>query len=155
MICMNVKKNQTQIKPVHARKQKRAFAFLNSSGETYIDVAITVMIVSFVLVFAVNMVSLVALNQNMKTMADQIADYATVQGTTDVGSYINDLRDKTGIDFTYSFSGTDYHSGQKVQLGDVIEVRLTYRVSILGFGEAVFPVTINASASGISQVYWK
>jgi hypothetical protein len=91
----------------------------------------------------------------MKTMADQIADYATVQGTTDVGSFINDLRDKTGIDFSYSFSGTDYHTGQKVQLGDVIEVRLTYRVSILGFGESVFPVTINASASGISQVYWK
>ena len=62
---------------------------------------------------------------------------------------------KTGIDFSYSFSGTDYHTGQKVQLGDVIEVRLTYRVSILGFGESVFPVTINASASGISQVYWK
>ena len=155
MICMNVKKNQTHRKPVHARKQKRAFAFLNSSGETYIDVAITVMIVAFVLVFAVNMVSLVALNQNMKTMADQIADYATVQGTTDVGSYINDLRDKTGIDFTHSFSGTDYHSGQKVQLGDVIEVRLTYRVSILGFGETVFPITINASSQGISQVYWK
>lgn len=127
----------------------------NKKGETYIDVAITVMIVAFVLVFSVNMVSLVALNQNMKTMADQIADYATVQGTTDIGSYINDLQDKSGIDFTYSFSGTDYHSGQKVQLGDVIEVKLTYRISILGFGETIFPVTINASASGISQVYWK
>ena len=127
----------------------------NKKGETYIDVAITVMIVAFVLVFSVNMVSLVALNQNVKTMADQIVDYATVQGTTDIGSYINDLRDKSGIDFSYSFSGTDYHTGQKVQLGDVIEVRLTYRVSILGFGEAIFPVTIKASASGISQVYWK
>lgn len=128
---------------------------LNKKGETYIDVAITVMIVAFVLVFSVNMVSLVALNQNMKTMADQIVDYATVQGTTDVGEYIGTLKEKSGIDFTYSFSGTDYHSGQKVQLGDVIEVRLTYRVSILGFGDAVFPITVQASASGISQVYWK
>ena len=127
----------------------------NKKGETYIDVAITVMIVAFVLVFSVNMVSLVALNQNVKTMADQIVDYATVQGTTDIGSYINDLRNKSGIDFSYSFSGTDYHSGQKVQLGDVIEVRLTYRISILGFGESIFPVNISASASGISQVYWK
>lgn len=38
----------------------------NKKGETYIDVAITVMIVAFVLVFAVNVVSLVALNQNIK-----------------------------------------------------------------------------------------
>lgn len=127
----------------------------NKKGETYIDVAITVMIVAFVLVFAVNMVSLVALNQNMKTMADQIVDYATVQGTTDIGDYISTLKEKSGIDFTYSFSGTDYHSGQKVQLGDVIEVRLTYSVSIRGFGDAVFPITVKASASGISQVYWK
>lgn len=36
----------------------------NNKAETYIDVAITVMIVAFVLVFAVNMVSIVALNQN-------------------------------------------------------------------------------------------
>lgn len=155
MIGMNVKKTKTQRKPVHARKQKRAFAFLNCSGETYIDVAITVMIVAFVLVFSVNMVSLVALNQNMKTMADQIVDYATLQGTTDVGEYISTLKEKSGIDLSYSFSGTDYHSGQKVQLGDVIECKLTYHVSILGFGEAVFPITVKASASGISQVYWK
>lgn len=127
----------------------------NNRGETYIDVAITVMIVAFVLVFSVNMVSLVVLNQNVKTMADQIVDYATVNGTTDVGDYIIDLKNKTGIDFSYSFSGTTYFSGQKVQLGDIIECRLTYRISILGFGEKIFPITINASSSGISQVYWK
>lgn len=121
MIGMNVKKTKTQRKPVHARKQKRAFAFLNCSGETYIDVAITVMIVAFVLVFSVNMVSLVALNQNMKTMADQIVDYATLQGTTDIGEYISTLKEKSGIDFSCSFSGTDYHSGQKVNM-DYIDV---------------------------------
>ena len=127
----------------------------NNKAETYIDVAITVMIVAFVLVFAVNMVSMVALNQNMKTMADQIIDYATTNGTTDINDYVETLRTKTGIDFSCSFAGTDYLTGQKVQLGDIIACRLTYSVSILCFGEAVFPVTINASASGISQVYWK
>ena len=99
--------------------------------------------------------SLVALNQNMKTMADQIIDYAAQNGTTDIDDYIGSLKEKNGIDFSYSFSGTDYHSGEKVQLGDVIECRLTCRTSVLGFGEFVFPVTVQASASGISQVYWK
>lgn len=127
----------------------------NKKGETYIDVAITVMIVAFVLVFSVNMVSLVALNQNMKTAADQIIDYATFKGTTDVDEYINGLKEKTGIDFSYSFSGTAYLSGQKVQLGDIIECRINYRANILGFGDDIFPITINASSSGISQVYWK
>lgn len=128
---------------------------VNKKGETYIDVAVTVMIVAFVLVFSVNMVSLVALNQNMKTMSDQIIDYATINGTTDIEDYVNTLREKNGINFTCSFSGTDYLSGTKVQLGDIIECHLSYEVSILGFGEAQFPITITASSSGISQVYWK
>lgn len=127
----------------------------NKNGETYIDVAVTVLIVAFVLVFSVNMVSLAALNQNMKTAADQIIDYATLKGTTNVDEYINGLKEKTGIDFSYSFSGTKYFIGQNVQLGDVIECRITYRVNIPGFGDAVFPITLNASSSGISQVYWK
>ena len=46
----------------------------NRQAETYIDVSITVMSVAFVLVFAVNVVSLVALNQNVKTAADQLTD---------------------------------------------------------------------------------
>ena len=127
----------------------------NRKGETYVDVAVLIMIVAFVLIFSVNMISVVVLAQNLKTMADQIADYATAQGTTDVDSYVSDLKEKSGIDFDCSFSGTQYLSGQKVQLGDKIEVRLTHRVSILGFGNSIFPVTIRAASGGISQVYWK
>ena len=127
----------------------------NRKGETYVDVAVLIMIVAFVLIFSVNMISVVVLAQNLKTMADQIADYATAQGTTDVDSYVSDLKQKSGIDFDCSFSGTQYLSGQKVQLGDEIEVRLTHRVSILGFGNSIFPVTIRAASGGISQVYWK
>lgn len=127
----------------------------NRKGETYVDVAVLIMIVAFVLIFSVNMISVVVLAQNLKTMADQIADYATAQGTTDVDSYVSALKEKSGIDFDCSFSGTQYLSGQKVQLGDEIEVRLTHRVSILGFGNSIFPVTIRAASGGISQVYWK
>ncbi len=131
---------------------KRLFS---TKGEGYIDVAVTVMIVAFVLVFSVSMVSLVALNQNMKTMADQIIDYATLNGTTDIDDYIAELKATTGIEFSYSFSGTEYLTGEKVQLGDSIKCRLTYSVSILGFGERIFPVSFTAMSSGISQVYWK
>ena len=127
----------------------------NRKGETYVDVAVLIMIVAFVLIFSVNMISVVVLAQNLKTMADQIADYTTAQGTTDVDSYVSDLKEKSGIDFACSFSGTQYLSGQKVQLGDEIEVRLTHRVCILGFGNSIFPVTIRAASGGISQVYWK
>lgn len=125
-------------------------------AEGYIDVAVTIMLVAFVLVFAVNMVSLVALNQNVKTIADQLVEYAAQQGTTSISAYASELREKTGIPFSYSFSESVlFDSSGKVQLGDKIVCKVTYDVGFLGFGEATHAVTINASSSGISRVYWK
>ena len=125
------------------------------NGEGYIDVAVTVMIVAFILVFAVNMVSLVALNQNVKTIADQLTEYASMKGTTAIDSYAEDLRQKTGIDFTYSFAGsTTMDSSGKVQLGEQIVCNVRFRNSMIGFGDVIHPIDIEASSSGLSQVYW-
>lgn len=126
------------------------------NGEGYVDVAVTILIVSFVLVFAVNIVSLVALNQNIKTASDRIAEYASQQGTTDIADYVDELSEKMGVDFYCSFDGSElYDSSGKVQLGDKIQCTLTYGVNILGFGEAVHGISISASSTGISRVYWK
>lgn len=128
---LNMKKSKSKRHPVQALKQKRSFAFLNSkSGEGYVDVAVTVMIVAFVLVFAVNVVSLVALNQNLKTVSDQITDYATLNGTVAVDSYAAELKKQTGIDFGYSFDGSQlYDANGKVQLGDRIICTVTYQLT--------------------------
>lgn len=126
------------------------------NGEGYVDVAVTVMIVAFVLLFAVNMVSLVALNQNIKTVSDQLVEYASQKGTTAIGDYADELKEKIGVDFTYSFEESELidESG-KVQLGDKIVCRVNYNISIIGFREAIHPISVNAASSGISRVYWK
>lgn len=122
----------------------------------YVDVAVTVMIVAFVLVFAVNVVSLVALNQNLKTVSDQITDYATLNGTVAVDGYATELKKQTGIDFGYSFDGSQlYDASGKVQLGDRIICTITYQLRMPGFGDFVLPISLKASSSGLSQVYWK
>lgn len=128
----------------------------NKRGEGYIDVAITIMIVAFVLIFVVNMVSLVALNQNLKTISDQLVEYASQHGTVAIDVYAQSLSEKTGIDFAYSFEGSElYYSTGQVQLGDTIQCTVTYSLSFMGFGNATHGVELNASASGISRVYWK
>ena len=128
----------------------------NKKGEGYIDVAVTIMMVSFVLVFVVNVVSLVALSQNLKTVTDQLVEYASQHGTTAIDAYAESLSEKTGIDFAYSFDGSVlYDSSGKVQLGDTIECTVTYNISFMGFGNAIHSVPLKASASGISRVYWK
>lgn len=130
--------------------------FKSRFGEGYVDVAVTILIVAFVLVFAVNVVSLVALNQNMKTAADQIAEYASMNGTTNIDEYVNEQREKIGVQFTCTFDGSESFDGSgRVQLGDKIRCTLTYRLSFMGFGDAIHLATISASGSGISEVYWK
>jgi len=128
----------------------------SKKGEGYVDVAITVMIIAFVLIFMVNIVYLIALNQNMKIAADQIAEYASMNGTINIDGFVNEQREKLGVNFLCSFEGsrTIDNSG-KVQLGDRIECTLTYNLNFLGFGEVVHNTTITASASGLSEVYWK
>ena len=156
---LNRNKRNFEAKAIQARKWNHdsiCQKFRERKGETYIDVAITVMIVAFVLVFAVNVVSLVALNQNVKTAADQLTDYAAMNGTVSVDEYAENLKEKFGVDFTYTFAGSKtMDASGRVQLGEEIVCTLTYNLSILGFDEFVQPVTIRASSSGLSQVYWK
>ena len=70
----------------------------SKKAEGYIDVAVTIMLVAFVLVFAVNMVSLVALNQNVKTVADQLVDYAAQQGIQ--WGFVRDMNEELFINNT-------------------------------------------------------
>ena len=80
----------------------------NNRGEGYVEVAISVLMIAFVLVFAVSLASFVALNQNLKTLADGITDYAAAEGSIALEDYIANLRRQTGIDFTCTFDGTKY-----------------------------------------------
>lgn len=130
--------------------------FANKKGEGYIDVAVTIIAFAFALVFVVNIVSLVALNQNMKTAVDQIAEYASMNGTTNIDAYVEEQREKIGVPFSCNFDGSESFDGSgRVQLGDRIQCTLTYELSFMGFGAAIHLTTIISSATGISEVYWK
>ncbi len=130
--------------------------FKNRRGEGYVDLAVGVLIVCFLLVFLINAASLVALNQNLKTVANHLCDYACSRGTTDVSSYAGELRDRTGIDFSCDFSESAVMGdGTRVQLGDPVVCRVTCGTSFPGFGEVFHPLTLGADATGLSRVYWK
>lgn len=126
------------------------------NGEGYIDVAITILLVSFVLVFTINIVSAVAMKQNLKTAADQIAEYASMNGTTAINDYVAEQRQKTGINFTCSFSGSETMvASGKVQLGDKIICTLTVNTSLTGFDSFKRYFVMRTTSTGLSQVYWK
>lgn len=128
---------------------------LNNRGEGYVEVAISALMIAFVLVFAVSLASFVALNQNLKTLADGITDYAAAEGSIALEDYIANLRSQTGIDFTCTFDGTNADADGFVQLGDMIQCKLTCPARLRGFGDFLFPVTLQAESRARSRVYRK
>ena len=127
----------------------------NNRGEGYVEVAISVLLIAFVLVFAVSLASFVALNQNLKTLADGITDYAAAHAGLELQAYLDDLRRQTGLDFTCTFDGTNADADGFVQLGDMIQCKLTCPARLRGFGDFLFPVTLQAESRARSRVYRK
>lgn len=130
----------------------------NKKAEGYIDVAVAVLVIAFVLVFAISIWSMVTLKQDMTYMCNELVEAATLSGRIgpEVEARFDELCAEVGFvpskDFTAAFY--DVASG-KVQLGDVITCTLTYEMTLPGFGNFKFPIRVSVTKSGLSRVYWK
>ncbi len=127
-------------------------------AEGYVDVAVAVLVVSFLLVLLVSVFGLVSKKQDLRYMASELIDAATVSGSVgqEVQKRYAQLCEETGLHPSVNWTAAYYDAATgKVQLGDVISVSLETETSILGFGGGLFPVKLTATASGLSEIYWK
>lgn len=127
-------------------------------AEGYVDVAVAVLVVSFLLVLLVSVFGLVSKKQDLRYMASELIDTATVSGSVgqEVQKRYAQLCEETGLHPSVNWIAAYYDAATgKVQLGDVISVSLETETSILGFGGVLFPVKLTATASGLSEIYWK
>ena len=131
----------------------------NNRAEGYIDTVVCVMAAMMVIVLALNVFSFLTMKQDMDYFAKEIIDTATIYGRTssEVTQRYHELCTELGFRPQLSFSGTEYFNSStgKVQLGDTIMVRVTYRTYVRGLGVFRIPVTLVARHSGLSQKYWK
>ena len=130
----------------------------NKRAEGYIDVAVTVLVVSFLLILMVSVFGAVSQKQDLKYMCSELVEMATTTGNIgdEVQARYEALFEETGMNPTVSFS-TVYFDGDsgKVQLGEVISCTLTVESGLPGFGGELFAFTMTATESGLSQIYWK
>ena len=130
----------------------------NNRAEGYIDVAVTVLVVSFLLILMVSVFGAVSQKQDLKYMCSELVEMATTTGKIgdEVQARYEALCEETGMNPTVSFSTVyfDEDSG-KVQFGEVISCTLTVESGLLGFGGELFAFTMTATESGLSQIYWK
>ena len=131
---------------------------LNKRAEGYVDVAVAVLVISFLLILLVSVFGVIHQKQTLNQMAEQIVEIASINGCVDdeVMERYEQLCEQTGLTPTMTFEATyfDEDTG-KVQLGDVISCTLTMETSLIGFGGELFPINMTVTASGVSQVYWR
>lgn len=131
---------------------------LNKRGEGYIDVAVSVLVTMMLIVLALNVFSFFVIRQDMDYFAREMVSAAAVNGCTagETATRYSELAQETGLRPQYAWD-TDYcdAADQRVQLGDTIKVTLTCGSYTVGFGIFKIPVTLTASYSGLSQMYWK
>ena len=133
-------------------------ALKNRKAEGYIDVAIAVLVIVFLLVLALSVFKLVTLKQNMKYMCEELVKTATLNGKVadEVDERFEELCAETGVRPRLTITATYFNATTKtVQLGDTITVKLTYETSLAGFGDFELPFEVSVSSSGLSRIYWK
>ena len=130
----------------------------NKRAEGYIDVAVTVLVVSFLLILMVSVFGAVSQKQDLKYMCSELVEMATTTGKIgdEVQERYETLCEETGMNPTVSFSTVyfDEDSG-KVQFGEVLSCTLTVESGLPGFGGELFAFTMTATESGLSKIYWK
>ncbi len=133
-------------------------ALKNRKAEGYIDVAIAVLVIVFLLVLALSVFKLVTLKQDMKYMCEELVKTATLNGKVgdEVEERFEELCVETGVRPRLTITATYFNATTKtVQLGDTITVKLTYETSFAGFGDFELPFEVSVSSSGLSRIYWK
>jgi hypothetical protein len=128
-------------------------ALKNRRGEGYIDVAVLVLCAMLVIALAVQVFPAYIAKQQVDTFASELIREAEISGRvgteTDVQEQL--LRERTGLEPEVTWSKTG-----KIQLNEEVTVTVIYEMNIglfAGFGS--FPVTLQAQATGKSEVYWK
>ena len=125
----------------------------SQKGDGYVDVIVLVLSAVMVLALSMRVLPVFIQKQQLDTFATELVREAEVSGRvgTETSRRAAILTEKTGLhpDISWSADG-------RIQLNEEVTVTLTLDTNIGLFGEfASFPITLQAKASGKSEVYWK
>lgn len=125
----------------------------NERGEGYIDTCVLVLCAVLVIALAVRVLPVFIAKQQLDTFATELVREAEVTGR--VGSETSRraavLQERLGIDPDITWS-----TGGRIQLNEEVTVILTLQKDIGLFGNfGSFPITLQAQATGKSEIYWK
>lgn len=125
----------------------------SQGGEGYIDVAVLVLCVMLVIAVAISVLPVFMTKNKLDTYAAELCREAEIAGRVGSETTLRAqvLTERTGLSPAISWSKTG-----KIQLNEEFTVTVTTEADLGVFGGfGHFPVTLQARASGKSEVYWK
>lgn len=130
----------------------------NKSGESYVEVCITVVVFVSLIVVALNIFNFITLHAEMDRLAEDLVETAAYAGgfTADFQDRVTELKSTYGS-FTVSYTADEYFNSSlgRVQLGTILAVTVSKNTTVQGLGVFSIPVTVSTSRSGLSERYWK
>jgi hypothetical protein len=122
-------------------------------GEGYIDVCVLVLCAMLVIALGVRVFPVFVAKQQLDTFAAELCREAEIAGRvgTETVRREQTLRESLGVSPAVSWSTTG-----RIQLNEDVSVTVTLERNLGLFGGfGSFPVTLRATASGKSEVYWR
>lgn len=135
-------------------KRNAAALWKSNRGEAYIDVAVLVLCVMLVLALAFSALPVFTAKQQLDTYATELVREAEIVGK--VGSETSARAAELTEQMELSPTSIRWSKTGRLQLNEDVTVTVTLEMDIGLFGGfGSFPVTLTASSSGKSEVYWK
>ena len=128
----------------------------NTGDSNFISGLIAIFWILVVCVFFVQAAGAFKVHNDLSNAADKLMRSAELSGHTSLQTQADMLREELGIDFSMSWSGTQYIAGTtKVQLNRDIQLHLSapYQFQMADF--PLFRVNINVHRTGTSEIYYK
>lgn len=131
---------------------------LSKRAEGYIDLCVGVLAFVMILVIAINIFSFISIKQDMDRIAEELLEAATFSGAF-ADEFFTRHNELCSENFNYYlyYEAEEYYNSvyQRVQLGDLMTVRVELDTYIKGLGVFKIPVTLGVTRSGLSERYWK
>lgn len=132
--------------------KKRIKYLMNKKGNTYVNVAIFIIVMMIVLVFMMNIIPVFITKMTLNNYANELVREAEIAGRigSEVNTRLERLNESTGLnpDVAWSTSG-------KIQIGETFTVTVSTQTDSSFYIFTGNPMTLTATAEGTSEVFWK
>ena len=127
-------------------------------GELYIEAVISLMVIAMFMVFALSAYRVSVVKTQADSVADQLLEVATFYGCfgDEYERHLEKMQTAySDLNLEVTYDGEWYNVGLKrVQLGDMMQITVTYEVTFGGFGTFI-TLPLTTTRVGVSENYWK